>query len=175
MIIQWEAADQLAGAVNRTPLIPAPRLSEQLGVEVSAEFELTSEFEIFDPQITRDTLVALALDGHPTRQACRASEEARNADVWTARSAYFPSFDVFARWSGFTRKALNDDYLVEQAQGQAQSQFESCGLLNEISDGLSDPLSGYPQDCSVYNLSDDDVRDLLVSNDVWPFSFTKSR
>ncbi len=150
------------------------RLAEQLGVEVTSDFELTSEFEIFDPSVTRDSLVAMALEGHPTLRAYRASEDARSADVWTARSAYFPSLDLFARWSGFTRKALNDDYLVQQAQGSAQSQFESCSLLNQISDGLTSPLPGYPQDCGQFMLTDDEIRQILERNDVWPFSFTKS-
>lgn len=150
------------------------RLAEQLGVDAGGAFELTSEFEIFDPSVTRDSLVSMALEGHPTLEAYRASEAARNADVWTARSSYFPSLDLFARWSGFTRKALNDDYLVQQAQGSAQAQGENCALLNQISSGLTSPLPGYPQDCSQYVLTDDEIRGLLEQNDVWPFSFTKS-
>jgi outer membrane protein TolC len=149
------------------------RLAEQLGVDLGAEFELSSSFQVFDPEVSRDVLVESALESHPNLRALRASESARDADVWTARSQYFPSLNVFAQWAGFTRQAMNEDYLVATAESRANSAMGQCNLWNDVSRGLSSPLEGFPMDCSPYQWTPEAEAQVLAANDVWPWDFTR--
>lgn len=53
---------------------------------------LTTDFEVFEPDYDPAELVARALQGHPALRESRAAEEAGEARLWIARSAYLPTF-----------------------------------------------------------------------------------
>lgn len=149
------------------------RLVEQLGVLPDADFELEDTFRVVEPAVALDDMLALALDAHPQLTALRASERARGAGVWSARSQYMPSLSISAGWSGFTRQVGDEDFLLAQARNSAANRVQACGEMNLIARGLNAPLPGYPQDCSRFDLTPADEAELLASNQVFPGSFTR--
>jgi outer membrane protein len=149
------------------------KLLEQLGVGASGDFELVSEFELFQPSWDRDELVARALSDHPQLRAYRAQESARKASARQAWSGYLPNLYLSANWSGRARQIGDDQYLLNQARSSLASSQSSCETWNQISSGLSQPLEGYPRDCSGYTLTPEQESQILSSNNVFPFNFRK--
>lgn len=148
------------------------RLMEQMGVVMDHDVELTSEFELFEPGWSREELVERALDAHPQLQSLQAQVDARRANVRQAGSSYFPTLSASANWSGFTQEFGNPNFLLGQARANAQGSMSQCQLFNQISSGLTQPLDGYPRDCTQYMLTADAERRILEQNDVFPFDFT---
>ena len=149
------------------------RLIQQLGVEVSRDVQLTTKFEVFDLPYTQEQLLQIAMEAHPFLLAARATENASDASVKMARSAYLPSLGLSAGLSGYTRQAGNTSSLVSQARSQMVGARQNCEFNNALSAGLSSPLPGYPQDCSRFVLTQDQEREIINSNDVFPFSFSQ--
>lgn len=159
------------------------RLLEQLGVEAEGDFELASEFQIFEPEWAREGLVSRALEGHPSLRSYRAQENAGKAGVRQAWSDYFPTVFVRASWSGNARQIGDKDYVLNQATGSLVGQRSNCLFWNEVSSGLATPLTGYPRNCDSeflvpasngegYVLSDQARADVLANNQVFPFDFS---
>ena len=149
------------------------RLLEQLGVEAEGDFELVSEFEIFTPTWDRADLVSRAMDRHPQLRAYRAQEGARKAASRQAWSSYLPNIFLSANWSGRARQIGDDQFLLNSARGSLASQESNCNFWNEVSAGLSQPLSDYPRDCSGFTLTQEQEAQILAGNDVFPFDFRR--
>jgi outer membrane protein len=147
-------------------------LMQQLGTELVADVELTSVFEVFAPAWSVTELVAEALRAHPQLAAARAAEDAGRASARSARMAYLPSLSASGVWSGYTRQAGDDAFLLDQARGQSQGRIDNCEFVNAISAGLNEPLTGYPVDCSRYVLTPEQEQQILARNSVFPFSYT---
>jgi outer membrane protein len=148
------------------------RLGQQLGVNLDLDTELTTSFEVFDPAWTADQLVSWAVDGNPTLRATRARHDASRKTLRSAQSGYLPSVDFSVRWSGFTREATDPSSLILDAREAAANRRESCLLFNAISSGLSEPLNGFPVDCTAASFTPADERSLRATNDVFPFDYT---
>lgn len=56
--------------------------------------ELTTDFPVFQPAYDVQDLVARALREHPSLRESRAQQEADAAQLWIARSAYLPTFQL---------------------------------------------------------------------------------
>lgn len=149
------------------------RLAQQLGIELEADLELTSEFEVFEPQWTEEELVAAAMGSNPELQASLARGTAADAGVRMAQSAYLPRFDASLGWSGYVRQSADSDFLVEQARSSMGQERESCRLLNQISAGLSEPLPGTPAECDDIRLTPEMAQQIRESNDGFPFGFER--
>jgi outer membrane protein len=149
------------------------RLMQQLGIELSREVELTTRFDVFDVAASQEDLVRTALDAHPQLTAARAAEQAGEAGVKMAKSAYLPNLDFSAGLSGYTRQAGSNAYLLNQAQQQVTSARQECENLNLLSERLTRPLPGFPQNCSLIVLTPDREREVLAQNNVFPFDFTR--
>jgi outer membrane protein len=149
------------------------RLMQQLGIEVSRDIDLTTKFSVFDLPQTQEQLLALAMESHPQLLAARATERAGDAGVKMARSAYFPSLSFSAGLTGYTQQAGSTAYLVGQARDRMTGQQQNCQFFNAVSAGLSQPLPGYPQDCSRFVLTPDAERDIISQNDVFPFNYSR--
>jgi len=147
------------------------RILEQIGLSAEGDFVLASEFGIFDPVWTRDDLIGRALEIHPSLRAYRAQESSGTAQVRQAWSSYFPNLFFQASWSGRARQIGDRDYLLNQARTSVSGAAASCQTWNQISAGLSQPLDGYPRDCSQYVLTPGDEAAILANNDVFPFNF----
>jgi len=148
------------------------RLLEQLGVQASGDFELVSEFELFEPPWSREDLVSRAVESHPQLRASRAQESARNATARQAWSRYLPDLYLSATWSGRAREIGDENYLLNQAESSLQSSLASCTLWNQISQGIGQPLAnGYPRECGSGTLTPDQKAQILSRNSVFPFDF----
>lgn len=149
------------------------RLLEQIGVDAEGTYELASEFDVFQPSWNRDDLIDRAMGGHPSLRAFRAQESSGKAQVRQAWSNYFPSLYFQVNWSGRAREIGDTDYLVGLARGSMVGAQSSCEFWNELASGLNGPLSGYPDDCAKYVLTDAQESTILRDNDVFPFNFTE--
>ncbi|GMR13745.1 MAG: hypothetical protein BMS9Abin29_1961 [Gemmatimonadota bacterium] len=147
------------------------RLMEGLGLAIRSDVTLASEFEVFEPKWIVSDLIGMALDDHPQLKAFVASENARKAEVRQARASYFPSITVTGQWSGFTQEIENGEFLVAQAQRGVANSVSNCRLFNDISSGLSQPLSGFPRNCGAPTLTPETEASILASNNQFPFSF----
>lgn len=147
------------------------RLVEQLGVQHDGGFELVSEFDIFSPPWTRNELVDRAMTIHPQLRAFQAQESAGEAQVKTAWSSYFPSLFVQATWSGRAREIGDTEYLIDTYHNGVAGMKTNCEFMNQVANGLSGPLTGYPDDCSQYVPSSETESLILSNNDVFPFDF----
>jgi outer membrane protein len=148
------------------------RLGQQLGVELNLDTELTTSFQVFDPTWSADELTQWSVNANPTLRATRARHDASRKSLRAEQSGYLPSFDVSVRWSGFAREATDPASLISDAQTGAANQRESCLLFNAISDGLSQPLNGFPLNCSLLSFTSQDETALRSANDVFPFDYT---
>jgi outer membrane protein len=150
------------------------RLMELLGVELERDVRLVSEFDVTRPTWRQDELLALAYRAHPGLGALRASADAGDASVRMARSAYLPTLQFNAGWSGYTRQVGSDGFLLGQAEDQLRGRYEQCVLLNQISAGLTSPIPGTPTDCAPYrSLSAEQRSQILAGNQAFPFDFTR--
>ena len=149
-------------------------LAEQIGVELEPDVELASEFEVFEPDFEPDEMIRLAVSDHPSLNAFRAQESAQRAAArQTATSQYLPTIQVQTGFRGNTLQALNEEFLLTQEASRIEGQRDSCEFQNAINSGLTSPLPGYPRDCSQFVMTDERRQQVLRSNDVFPFSFTK--
>lgn len=155
------------------------RLGQVMGVALPADAQLTTLFAVTEVPWTLEQLQAMATTAHPQLEAARAADDAANAGVRMARSAYLPSINLTAGLlSGFARRAGNTEFLVDQARGAAASQAQNCELWNMVSAGLEQPLPNRPANCTAFNLTpqqEQSVRErnrFNFSND--PFSATIS-
>lgn len=150
------------------------RLLQRIGLELDRDVELTTELKLFEPQWELEELTVFAMRQHPQLQAARAAESAGKAAARSAAMTYLPSIRVGGGWSGYTSTTLDERYLLAQAEQSAQGRMEDCQFWNSISAGLSQPIAGFPQDCTRFVLTDETRARVLASNDMWPFDFTKT-
>ena len=148
-------------------------LLETLGLDLGAEVELVSQFEVFRPPWTSTELISIALESHPRLNAAVASEGARRANLRQARGQYFPNVSLSGSWSGFTQEIQNGEFNVLSAEAGVVRAIDNCNTFNSISAGLSSPLAGFPQDCNAIGLTDEDRQAILDANNVFPFNFTR--
>lgn len=149
------------------------QLEEQLGATLPDSVTFSSRFAVFDPTWSADSLLSEALLSHPAVHAAEAREQASVAASRQARASYFPTLVVQTGFYGYTQKALNSDYLVQQAKSSYESQQTQCEVFNQISAGLPQPLPTYPRDCSRYDFTAQDRQQILAQNNAFPFDFTK--
>ncbi|MGH7505892.1 MAG: TolC family protein [Longimicrobiales bacterium] len=149
------------------------RLGQTIGVPLELEVRLTTDFAVTDVPWQAEDLIATALDANPQIRAARASERASVAGVTMARTAYLPSLSMSAGFTGFTRQAGNEDFLVQQARDQITGQRENCQFQNMLSDRLTSPLPGRPADCSAFVLTPGQESQIRSGNDVFPFDFSR--
>ncbi len=149
-------------------------LAEQLGVRLDADVRLSSEFEVFEPAYEVDELLDIALTRHPSLSAYRAQESAsRAAARQTSTSQYLPSLQLSASFRGQAQEALNEQFVLNQAEQAAQARVGNCEFSNALHVGLAGGLPGYtPQDCSAFALTEDGRAAALAANDAFPFDFT---
>lgn len=151
------------------------RLLQTVGITLDRELELTSDFQVFEPQWTTEVLTDQALRGHPQLLATRRSEAAANAASKAAWSTYLPSLNLFGGWSGFVRKAADTEFLINSSRTSATNNIRSCQRMNAISAGLSNPLEGYPVNCQEqFGFTSADEARILADNNRFPFDFTPS-
>jgi len=148
-------------------------LSRVLGIRLADDVALTTRFEIFEPNLDVEQLLARALENNPVLRASRSRASAARAQTRVARTQYLPSLSVSANWSGSVFKSAEIDPLVADRLRQLSSQFESCVRDNRIRELIGDPA----RDCSPMDATDPAVvsevrRTIAEQNTGFPFSFT---
>jgi outer membrane protein len=149
------------------------RLGQVIGVPLEQDITLTTSFAVTDFTWQPAELAETALAAKPQLLAARANERASETGIAMARSAYLPSLSLSAGFSGYTRQAANENFLVAQARDQISGQQENCQFLNSVSAGLSNPLPGRPADCSAFTLTPAQEARIRSENSVFPFDFTR--
>ena len=146
------------------------RLLQQMGVSLSQDIALVSEFEVDEPAWTEDALLDAAVMNNPTLESRRRSRDVAVVGVRMARTAYLPSLSLQAGWGGFTRQASSNEFLINQGQRQVASQINSCEATNELYRRLADP---FPlADCSRFVFTDEARAAIIEGNSAFPFNFT---
>ncbi len=149
------------------------RLMEQLGMSLDDGVALASGFEFFELARSQEELVDVAMNGHPQLRSLRASRDATVAGVRETRSDYLPSLSLAASWSGFTRQVGDDQFLINQVRGSVEGQREDCLFMNQLAAGLTNPIDGFPRDCSALVLTPADERRIVSGNRAFPFDYER--
>lgn len=149
-------------------------LSEQLGVILPDDVLLSSEFSVFEPRFDLDALLSESMDAHPSLASFRAQEQSTRAAARQASTGqYLPSINVFASIRGQAQQALNEEFVVTQAQNRANSQIGNCEFQNAIHNGIAGGLPGFtPADCGAFALTDEARQQALAQNRAFPFEFS---
>lgn len=148
-------------------------LMQMLGIELDREIELTTEFAVLELPWTQDELVQLAMEANPQLHSARATERASSLGVKMARTAYLPSLSMSAGFSGYTREAGSNQFLIDQARSQVEGQRRQCQSQNDLSARLVEPLPGFPMNCSAIVLTPQQEQQIIEGNSVFPFDFTR--
>ncbi len=149
------------------------RLMQQVGIEVKGDVQLTSRFDVHEVPWSQEELTMQAMQAHPSLVAARATVQANNVGVKAARSAYLPTVDFALGWSGYAREAGNTSGMIDDARFGAVSAREQCLLANAAAAASPTPIAGYPRVCPSGIITPDQEQQILSSNDVFPFNFTR--
>jgi len=150
-------------------------LSEELGVTIDEGVRLSSEFEVYEPGFDQDQLLMWSMEDHPSLQAFRAQENAtRAAARQVSTGQYLPSLNLSASLRGQAQEALNQDFVLNQAEGAMANRMSNCEFMNAVNGGITGGLPGYTnQNCSQFVLDDAGRQAVLSANDNFPFNFTR--
>jgi outer membrane protein len=146
------------------------RLMQGLGLDMNTDVELTTPFAVTDIPWTQEELLGMAMQSHPNLVAARATEEASDASVKMAKSAYLPTLSLTAGLSGYTREARNSGFLVDQFQESLVGARQECEFRNAVAEGR---VPGYPIACPSTVLTPEQRQSIISSNNVFPFDFSR--
>lgn len=157
-------------------------LLRQMGVEPPAPIDqivLSDSFPVTPPAFQLDSLLGLAEQQNPTLRSLRAREHAAGLDVRAAKTEFLPSLSLRAGWSGFTQQFTNENQLLEQTLGQAQTGAAECEYNNAVRTSLS--LGGVVPNCYAASglvdggsaLLDPVAQQIRAGNNVFPFDYTR--
>jgi outer membrane protein len=146
------------------------RLMQQLGLDASADVQLTTTFAVGEVPWTQEALVEMAREGHPDLVAARANEVASAASVKMAKSAYLPSLSFSAGLSGYAREAGNTTSMIQQARDGLVGARAECEFRNAVAAGR---VPGYPLACPTGVLTPDMEREIISGNNVFPFNYSR--
>ena len=140
--------------------------------EADRELRLTTRFPVADAVVLdEESLVSRALLANPELHALQAQQDRTGVALRSARSAYLPTLQLSAGWSGFARRAVQGSFLVDQARRQAEAQFQQCITNNDILSRLVEPLP--PINCGQFQFRDADRERILEENRAFPLDFTR--
>ena len=146
------------------------RLLQQMGVDLDSPFVPTTPFTLSEPLWEREGLYEMGLENNPNLRSLRASRSSGSYAVKMAKSSYFPSLNLSARTSGFTRQASSTALTVQQSERQAQGSIQNCLFFNDLYSRLTSPIPA--QDCSQFQFTDADAQAIENQNKGFPFGFT---
>ena len=146
------------------------RLLQQMGADLDSPFVPTTPFVLSEPLWERQGLYQMGLENNPNLRSLRASRSSGRYAVKMAKSSYFPSLNLSARTSGFTRQASSTALTIQEAERQAQGSIQNCLFFNDLYSRLTSPLPA--QDCAQFQFTDADAQTIDVQNSSFPFGFT---
>jgi outer membrane protein len=119
-------------------------LGRVIGEEIPTDVELSTAFELFEPDLQVDRLLSMAMERNPVLRASRSQRAATRTETRMARAQYLPSLSLSAGWTGSVFEPTTLTPLIQDRMNQLSSQFDSCLQDNRIRELLGDP----PRDCS---------------------------
>lgn len=128
-------------------------LGRILGVEVAEGADLTTGFELFEPNLSVEELLAEAMNSNPVLRASRSQQQVSRTQSRAARTQYLPSLSLSASWTGSVFEPSTLGPLFEGRLQQISGQYQSCIQDNRLRALLGDP----PRDCSRFDISDPSV------------------
>jgi len=147
------------------------QLLQRIGVSLDRDVELTSKLEVFEPQWSREQLIAWASESHPQIRSARAAEAAANATSRAAKTQYLPSLSLSGSWGGNARQiGISNDELIENTKESIANQRSSCERSNKFASLIGEQLA----DCTRYFYTDELGQRAIAANEVFPFNFTRS-
>jgi len=154
--------------------IAALTLGQVIGIPLDDSVRLTSRFAVFEPGLEPDALVQAALANNPNLLAARASSEAAQTGVRSARSAYLPSLNFNVGLRGSVYQAGSIEPFVEQGVSGAQRQFQACQQGNQLGQLIGQAAT----DCSRFDVNNPAVIQGIRSeqesrNNGFPFNYTR--
>ena len=148
------------------------QLFQQIGVPKPDQVTLTSQFQVTEPTMTVQSLLAEAEQSNPTLTAARHRREVAQTSYRAAQGAYLPSLNASASFGGFSQKYKDGDYLVNQAAAQTASSQASCFTTDSIRVGAG--LSSIAGRCNAIQFTAADADALRATNNQFPFKFTSN-
>jgi len=170
-IQEGQAEVQLLQAEN-TAATSRLILGRVIGVGLPEDVALSTEFELFEPDLATEELLNLAMGQNPVLRASRSEAEAAQTQTRAARTQYLPSLSLSANWSGSVFEPADLNPLFENRLGQLSNQYASCQEDNRIRSLLGDP----PRDCGQFDISDPQVEtgaleQVRAQNQGFPFDY----
>lgn len=145
-------------------------LGELMGVELQPGARLTSEFALFQPGWSADSLLALAAENNPTLRAARSQAGAARTGVRAAQSSYLPSLNFNVGWDGSVFRAGDVGSLMDQSVRSAQARLDNCVRGNQLNQLLGQPT----QDCTSFAFDPEQVRQQARErNSRFPFDYER--
>ena len=165
-------------------------LFRRIGISIPALPEavaLTDSFPVTEPQYDEVQLLALAQDENPSLKALRARDHAAGWAVRSAKSRFLPTVSAQASISAYTQEFTDESLLLNQRLEAAQGTASNCRFQNALISALpGGEVPGYANgglvlDCNAYanldptgdNLAPDYRSQIIKTNNVWPFSYTR--
>jgi outer membrane protein len=140
--------------------------------EADREVRLTTRFPVAEPMALEEgALVSLALDGNPDLRSLQAQLDRSRVAHRSARTAYLPTLQLSAGWSGFSRRAVEGSFLVDQARTQSEALVQQCLQSNDILSRLTEPMP--PTNCGQFTFREEDRQRILEENRAFPLDFTR--
>jgi outer membrane protein len=166
-----EAKIELFRLIGSPPPLPVEQIA------------LSDSFPVTEPGFNLDDLVKQAESQNPALRALNARRRAASASVTSAKSAFLPSLQFQAGWSGFTQQQSDRNLLLSQALASAQGSAGSCFTNDSIrvGAGLNPVITPTPTvncntvsglDLAGTSLDPAVRRGVLDANDKFPFEFT---
>lgn len=148
------------------------RLFQNMGIPMTNDAKLTTEFSISPATIDLTDLLQTARRQNPVVLALRSRERVAGLNVKRERGEYTPTLSVSTGLSGYTYAYTNQNFLVDQARVQLDASRVNCVRTEEVRAKLG--LSNTLTQCGAVVFTEDMAASLRRQNNRFPFDFTKS-
>jgi outer membrane protein len=146
------------------------RLGQLMGAPLAEGTRLVSQFQLFEPAWSADTLVPIAIRNNPNLLAARASAAASATQIRSARSAYLPSLSLSVQQLGYVQRFGGD--IFDQQLAIAQRSAQNCQTQNAIfrSAGLAETTCSDPSSAAFQS----QLRSAISNqNGLYPFHYAR--
>ncbi len=157
---------------HNTAEVETLHLFQQMGVSKPDNVLLTSTFQISEPVMDINQLLAMAKSGNPALLALRSQETAAGAAYRASQGDYVPSLSFNASFGGTSQQYKDANYLVSQAQGSALGAQASCFSQDSLRRGAG--LPSIASQCNQITFTPAQAATIRSNNNVFPFKFNSS-
>jgi outer membrane protein len=148
------------------------QLVQQIGIAMSATVRLTTQFQVSEPTVDVRQLIDMANHDNPVLKGLQYREQSADQTYKAERTLYVPTLSLGASLGGTTSKYADNNYLVNQAQGQTFAQQAACFQQDSLRRGAG--LPSIAGQCSAIVFTNAQANALRSANDRFPFSFQPS-